>query len=265
MCGKEIIMSQKVLLILVDGLKPNMIMGSGNSYGKQLLKLGAYSLEAQTVYPPVTLPCHMSLFHSVTPDRHGILTNTYLPQSRPVKGLCEQLSDAGKVCAFFYDWEELRDLSIPSSLAYSFFVSGDQYSHERADEMILQNALSFLFAETPDFAFVYLSIPDAVGHSYGWMSEEYIKGCSASIERIRSLVEQFKETYSILITADHGGHGRNHGMQIPEDMLIPIIGIGPDFEPGRILQNANICDLAPTITTLMNVSAPKEWEGKCLL
>ena len=46
---------------------------------------------AQTVMPSVTLPCHMSLFHSVAPDRHGILTNTYTPQVRPINGICEQL------------------------------------------------------------------------------------------------------------------------------------------------------------------------------
>ena len=36
----------------------------------------------------------------------------------------EQLKAAGKTSAFFYDWEELRDLSRPASLSYSFFASG---------------------------------------------------------------------------------------------------------------------------------------------
>ena len=182
-----------------------------------------------------------------------------------MKGLCEQLSDAGKSCAFFYDWEELRDLSRPSSLAYSFFVSGEKYSHEKADEMVLQNALSYISDGKPDFAFVYFSIPDALGHSHGWMTDEYVKGCAASIERIRSLVECFAGEYSIIITADHGGHGRDHGSRMLEDMLIPIICIGPGFEPGRQLAEVNICDLAPTITALLEVPAIKEWEGRSLI
>lgn len=258
-------MGKKVLLILADGFKPDMVVGCGNPYGKRLLELGSYSLEAKTVFPSVTLPCHMSLFHSVEPDRHGILTNTYVPQSRPVKGLCEQLSDAGKNCAFFYDWEELRDLSRPSSLAYNFFVSGEKNSYEKADEMILHSALSYLATEKPDFAFVYFGIPDAMGHTYGWMTDEYVKGCAVSIERIGDLVEHFKEEYSIIITADHGGHGRDHGTRMEEDMLIPVICIGDGFEPGRQLQDVSICDLAPTIVSMLSVSASKEWEGKSLL
>lgn len=258
-------MNQKVLLILVDGLRPDIITACGNPFGNRLLELGSYSLEAETVYPSVTLPCHMSLFHSVTPDRHGILTNTYVPQSRPVKGLCEQLSAAGKTCAFFYNWEELRDLSRPSSLVYSFFVSGHNGFPEKANEMVTQNALSYISAEKPDFAFVYLGLTDTIGHSRGWMTPEYAKASALSLEEIQSLVERFESEYSIIITADHGGHGRDHGSRMPEDMLIPVICIGPCFKPGSHLSKVNICDLTPTITTLEGVPADKEWEGKSLV
>ena len=257
--------SEKVLLILVDGLRPDVITSCGNSYGSRLLEMGSYSLEAETVYPSNTLPCHMSLFHSVQPDRHGILTNTYVPQSRPVKGLCEQLAAAGKNCAFFYNWEELRDLRRPSALAYSFFASGAKHTYAKANEMVTQNALSYISDEKPDFAFVYLGYTDSAGHARGWMSEEYIKASSLSLDEIRRLVEQFGEEYYIIITADHGGHERIHGTQVPEDMLIPIICIGSEFEPGNVLSKVNICDIAPTVTKLMGISACKEWEGKSLL
>lgn len=257
-------MKQKVLLILSDGLRPDIITACGNPCGSRLLEKGSYSLEAETVYPSITLPCHMSLFHSVPPDRHGILTNTYVPQSRPVKGLCEQLAAADKKCAFFYNWEELRDLSRPSSLAYSFFVSGEKHTYEKANEMVVQNALSYIADEKPDFAFVYLGLTDCVGHSIGWMTEEYVKASSVSLDEIEQLVERFGEEYSIIITADHGGHKRDHGTLMPEDMRIPIICIGPEFEPGSVFPKANICDIAPTITKLMGVAANKEWEGKSL-
>lgn len=258
-------MKQKVLLILVDGLRPDIITECKNPYGSRLLEMGSYSLEAETVYPSDTLPCHMSLFHSVPPDRHGVLTNTYVTQCRPVKGLCEQLAAAGKRCAFFYNWEELRDLSRPSALAYSFFASGAKHKYDKANEMVTQNALSYISDEKPDFAFVYLGFTDSAGHSRGWMSEEYASAASLSLDEIRQLVERFGEEYSIIITADHGGHGRVHGTRQPEDMRIPIICIGSEFEPGSALPKANICDIAPTVTALMGVSADEEWEGKSLL
>lgn len=258
-------MNRKVLLILADGLRPDALAACGHPYGTLLPSLGSYSLEAETVYPSVTLPCHMSLFHSVDPGRHGILTNTYVPQVRPVNGLCEQLSAAGKTCAFFYNWEELRDLSRPSSLAYSFFASGSVYSYEKANEMVTANALSFIREEKPDFVFVYLGLTDSAGHEYGWMSEEYFKACRQSLDEIKQLAETFTEEYTLIITADHGGHDRSHGSLEEADMRIPLICIGPDFQPETRFAQAGICDIAPTVTQLTGAFPAREWEGKSLL
>ena len=115
---------KRVLLILADGMRPDSLEACGNPVVKKILKHSVYTLEGTTVMPSVTLPCHMSLFHSVTPERHGILTNTYVPQVRPVRGLCEVLKAAGKHNAFFYNWEELKDLSRPDSMTFATFVSG---------------------------------------------------------------------------------------------------------------------------------------------
>lgn len=257
--------NRKVILILVDGMRPDAMTGCGHPYGTKLLEMGRYSLEAETVYPSVTLPCHMSLFHSVPPERHGILTNTYVPQVRPVRGLCEQLSAAGKICSFFYNWEELRDLSRPASLAYSFFVSGAFYPCEKANEMVTENALSYIKEEKPDFAFVYLGLVDHVGHAHKWMGEEYMQACRQSLDEIQRLTECFKEAYSIIVTADHGGHEWMHGTMEKEDMLIPLVCIGPDFQPGARFESAGICDIAPTITELMGVDAAQDWKGRSLL
>lgn len=257
--------NKKVILILVDGLRPDALAGCGHPYAGQLLEMGRSCLHAETVFPSVTLPCHMSLFHSVPPKRHGILTNTYVPQVRPVAGLCEQLSQAGKLCSFFYNWEELRDLSRPSSLSYSFFASMGPYPDEKANEMVTENALSYIAAEQPDFAFVYLGLVDEMGHAHKWMGEEYMQACRLSLDEIRRLVEAFGSAYSIIITADHGGHEYMHGTNETEDMQIPLICIGPDFEPGSTFDAAGLLDIAPTITGLMGVPAARDWRGKSLL
>ena len=89
----------KVMLILVDGMRPDAMVQIPQA--QAMMAQSASTLEAQTVYPSVTLPCHMSLFHSVDPARHGITTNLYMPQVRPIAGLCEVLKAADKSCAFF--------------------------------------------------------------------------------------------------------------------------------------------------------------------
>lgn len=88
----------KTLLILVDGMRPEALEGVPEA--GEMMRQSACALDAVTVMPSVTLPCHMSLFHSVDPGRHGTTTNTYAPQVRPVNGLCEVLVRAGKKCAF---------------------------------------------------------------------------------------------------------------------------------------------------------------------
>ena len=75
----------KVILILVDGMRSDALTVCNNSYVKQLLSDSVSTLNAKTVMPSVTLPCHMSLFHSVPPQRHNVLSNIYVPQVRPVK------------------------------------------------------------------------------------------------------------------------------------------------------------------------------------
>lgn len=265
-CGRKgNIMNRKVLLILADGFRPDALSACRHPFAQSLLEMGSYCLDTRTVYPSVTLPCHMSLFHSVSTDRHGILTNTFVPMARPVSGLCEQLAAEEKTCAFFYDWEELRDLTRPGSLAYSYYVSGNRMTHARADRMVTENALEFLEKEQPDFAFVYLGLTDHVGHSSGWMEPEYLEACRQSLDETQQLVERFREDYTIFFTADHGGHGRNHGSAEDCDMKIPLICIGPDFTPGPMDSAPNIMDLAPTITRLMGVRAASEWEGQSLV
>ena len=95
-------MNKKVILISVDGMRPDGLKMCGNSYVQELEKMCSYTYNASSMIPSVTFPCHFSMTHSVTPQRHGILSNTYVPQVRPVKGIFEKISDAGGVCAMFY-------------------------------------------------------------------------------------------------------------------------------------------------------------------
>ena len=116
-------MDKKVILISIDGMRPDGVQKCGNPFVEELKKISSYTFNARTVEPSVTLPCHMSLFHSVTPSRHGILTNTYVPQVRPINGLFERVSQSGGTCAFFYGWEPLRDVARPGSLKWANYTN----------------------------------------------------------------------------------------------------------------------------------------------
>ncbi|MBQ9984950.1 MAG: alkaline phosphatase family protein [Oscillospiraceae bacterium] len=252
-------MNRKVILILADGMRPDSM--AHLPYVQELMKKSAYSMKAETTFPSVTLPCHFSLFLSVPAERHGISTNLYMPPVRPINGLLEQLAAAGKRSTVYYDWEQLRDLWRPGSVELASYLKGD---YEVNDEKHTVAALSYIEEKSPDFVFLYLGNPDCAGHDHGWMSGEYMKSVEGVWNQIERVIESCSDEYTIIVTADHGGHERRHGENIPEDMLIPLMLLGPDFAPGEI-EHANIMDIAPTIAKLMGANCAHEWEGKPLI
>ena len=255
-------MAEKVIVILVDGMRADAPAACGHPFVDTCIAKSAYAAAARTVFPSVTLPCHMSLFHSVTPDRHGILSNTWMPQVRPVKGLVEQLDDAGRKCAFFITWEELRDLSRPDHLTYSCMYN--QHKYDDSDDRITEYAIDYINREQPDFVFLYLGQTDEKGgHDTGWMSETYLQVVNNAWNDIEKVFAQV-QGYNIIVTADHGGHDRHHGTDMPEDMTIPMFLSGPAFKQGAKLENVSILDIAPTVAKLLEAAPAKEWEGRVL-
>lgn len=257
-------MNKKVILISVDGMRPDGLQMCGNSYVQELETMCSYTYSARSMNPSVTFPCHFSMTHSVTPQRHGILTNTYVPQVRPVKGVFEKISDAGGVCAMFYGWEPLRDIAMPGSLKFATYINA--YMQESGDTVLTDEAEKLIAAHKPDFVFLYMVETDEKGgHDNGWMSREYFRRIYIAIDNVKRILEKFGQEYTVIIMADHGGHDRSHGTELPEDMTIPLFFYGPDFVPGQTVPAASLLDIAPTIAAVMGIAPDREWEGRSLL
>jgi arylsulfatase A-like enzyme len=102
------------------------------------------------------------------------------------------------------------------------------------------------------------------GHDSGWMTDTYLDYIRHAIDNVKRVIEETDGEYTVIVTADHGGHGRGHGSDLPEDMTIPMIFYGDRFNAGEELHDVSILDIAPTIADIMGVPAPREWEGKSL-
>ena len=253
----------KTLLILVDGMRPDALANC--EAAQKVLKNSVYTLSGQTVMPSVTLPCHMSLFFSVEPGRHGTTTNVYMPQVRPIDGLCDVLAASRKSSAFFYSWGQLRDLCQPSALAFSLLIKGAHHGWDKANDRLTDAAISYLTENDTDFAFLYLGYTDEAGHAHGWMGEEYMRSLDNSWENIARIIEALPKDTAVIITADHGGHDRTHGTPMPEDMTIPLIFAGAEKDLVGDLSSVSIMDIAPTVAALIGVEPNPDWEGKNLL
>jgi bisphosphoglycerate-independent phosphoglycerate mutase (AlkP superfamily) len=97
------------------------------------------------------------------------------------------------------------------------------------------------------------------------MSEPYLQCIHDAIDNVKRVVEEVGQEYTVIITADHGGHDRSHGTELPEDMIIPMFFIGPNFEAGKEISDISLLDIAPTIANIMGVPMAREWEGKSIV
>jgi arylsulfatase A-like enzyme len=68
--------------------------------------------------------------------------------------------------------------------------------------------------------------------------------------------------YTVILTADHGGHGKSHGTTDPRDMTIPWIVWGAGVQPGDTLSGIRTMDTAATVMWLLGVDAPANWVGR---
>src|SRR5690606_3329641 len=253
-----------VLLVIVDGLRPDAIHAGPFDTLQSLLRRGAYSLSARTVMPCITLPCHMSICHSVPPTRHGVTTNDWQPLARPLPGLVDVARSAGRRCSFFYGWEPLRNLSQPLSLYSSWFQDVAEDLTVDGDRIIATAAARAIVAERPDFAFVYLGNVDTAGHQYGWMSDGYL----AQVGHVDEVLSEFFDalgnlSYTLCLQADHGGHDRHHGLDIPGDMHVPWVRSGPGSAAGGVRPApVRVVVTAATLARLLDIKPAPQWEGR---
>ena len=127
-------------------------------------------------------------------------------------------------------------------------------------------ALRLVGERKPDFVYLYqVDTDEKGGHDNGWMSAEYLRRVRIAIENAKRVVETYGDDYTVIITADHGGHDRMHGTDRAEDTTIPMFFIGEEFARGKELHGVSILDIAPTIARVMGLFPEKEWEGRVLV
>ncbi len=261
-----------VILIVVDGMRPDALLQAHAPGMQSLLERGAFTLTAQSVLPSITLPAHMSMFHGVPPEEHQVISNLWRPMpGEGVPGIVDVVHKAGGKTAAFYTWEQLRDLWRPGALDYASFVNiyGPQGAH--SDAIIARLAVNYLGLGLPDFTFLYLGLVDEIGHRHGWLSPEYQQAISAADAALAYLFARLAEvnlldTMTILLTADHGGHDHAHGTDSKEDLTVPWVLVGPGIRRGYQLNcPVHIHDTAPTIAHLMDLPLPSGWQGSPIL
>ena len=255
--------AQRVLIISIDGLRPDGLLQSNIPRISALINGGAASFTAQTVFPSVTLPAHASMLSGRCVSKHGINWDDYEPDKGYLQGatVFSVAHDAGMRTVMVVGKEKLKTIARPGTVdAFQLITSGN-------DEDIAQAALQEA-ARGFGVLFVHLTYPDSFGHADGWMSATYLSVIGHEDTVVGTLLDGLQsqnlmEGTLIILTADHGGHDQSHGSLMPEDMTIPWIIYGPGVVSGPPLTIPILTtDTAATGVWALGLTIPSDWDGR---
>jgi predicted AlkP superfamily pyrophosphatase or phosphodiesterase len=255
-----------VLVITIDGLRPDAISETRTPNLSALIKLGSYTLKAKTIRPSKTIPAHTSLIAGLTPKRHNTFFNSWGESLGYLKAdtiFCI-VENRGMKTAMFVGKDKLKYLARPGCVDH--FVSTEA-SNSRVQE--IEHEFSIYFKkEKPVLTLLHFPEPDLTGHKNGWMTEEYLTAAKNVDTVIGKIIETVNETRTynqtlIVITSDHGGKDRSHEGAFEENIRIPWIAIGDRVKHNhKIEKQVMIYDTAPTVLSALGIKPPADWDGR---
>ena len=254
-----------VIHISVDGLRPNAVttLGSGNLPNFYRLRdEGAFTDEARTDYDwTVTLPNHTSMLTGrrvTTAAGHNWTDNTepleqptlHLKKGSYVASAFDVAHDAGLRTGMFASkskfvlYPQTYDAdagSLQGGALDANPVGGDNTrlkidsaTHPEKDSVSMMSDFTTEMSANPfNYAFVHFHDTDTAGHEDGWMSPEYLDAVETVDGYIGDILTMIESSpvldgrTAIVLTADHGGIGTDHGNAADDDnYIIPLYAWG---------------------------------------
>ena len=258
--------TQHVVVISLDGLRPDAIRRFRAGTLQRLMREGSYTLAARTIMPSKTLPSHTSMLTGVEPADHGITWNTDETETHGVVEVPTIFAAAharGLKTAAFFSKTKFHHLEVPQSLSH---VNSPRTGKLTAAQTVRQ-VEAYLETEKPNLMFVHIGEPDYAGHFWGWMGWMYGRAVRQADDAVESVLEAsdraFGEgNYTVIVTADHGGHGWNHGSSDPRDVTIPWITWGKGVRGGtQLADGIRTMDTAATALWLLGVPVTTASDG----
>jgi predicted AlkP superfamily pyrophosphatase or phosphodiesterase len=257
-------LARHVVIISLDGLRPDAITPETMPVVERLKARGAYTPEARTTLPSVTLVCHASMLTGVGPDMHGVTWNSEKPKgTMKVPTIFMLAAERGLSTALVTAKMRLSHL-VPDRKVTRFVKAG------WTSATVAKAASKLIEEEQPALMLVHLIDPDSAGHKDGFMSEGYLKAATATDRAVAQVLAAISEAgleanTLVIVTADHGGKtgAKRHGSSHPQDVLIPWLAVGPGVREGlRLRHPVSIVDTAATALWALGVELPAHLTGK---
>jgi hypothetical protein len=262
---------KKVLTIMVDGWRPDVIHAAATPTIDAIWPDSAYSLKARVEDTTISGSGQSTFVTGVHRDKHGVDDNSFEGRQYDLYPYWfRHLDEAAPhlVTAAYHTWFPMYEHALggEDGADFAYFWS---YSDDDGDERTTTQLKLDLLTEDLDAIVWMLSDLDTNGHSYGFSTDvpQYVAGMELIDEQIGQVLQTIQERGSIededwmvIISTDHAGSGTGHGSNIPEHRLVPLFIHGGAAVPGPIWPSPNTVSVVSTALTHLGVDIDPAWE-----
>ena len=256
-----------VLMVLLDGWRPDAIAAAHTPTIDMMMQDSAYSMEARVEDTTISGSGHSSFLTGVHRDKHNVHGNSFGDanyQEYPYWFNLLKYERPEMHTAAYHNWLPMADAALDSSVCgycVDMYVTG-------SDNSIATQLATDLANKQMDAVTIVIDAPDAAGHGYGFHPSipQYVAAMNQSdvwlgmmMDAIFARTNYAEEDWMVIISTDHAGSGYGHGYNIPEHREVPLIIWGAE-SPGTIWPAPDAVDIVPTALHHMGVEVRPEWD-----
>lgn len=255
--------STKVLLIGIDGCRPDALLDAKAPNLHGLIKDGAFSDKAQTGDMTASGSGWGSLLTGVWREKHGVRGNDFkLANFREFPDLLTRIkkADNARFVASIVHWDPIQKQIVKNA---------DINAAYKTDAEVTKASVKLLQEKNPDLLFVHLDDVDGAGHRFAFDPKQpkYLDAIAKADGQVGELLQAMKgrttygkEDWLVIVSTDHGGSGKGHGQDTPEHRTIFLIVSGKSATPSKIEPAPVIVDVAPTVFRHLGIAIDEKWQ-----
>lgn len=275
-------MSKKVILIGIDGVRPDVLAEVPTPNIDDLIAEGAYSDRARAALPTVSGPGWSSMLIGAWPAKHGVLNNNFRTNRYDefpdfltrIEHIRPELNTFAVA-----DWLPLVGDDAGGPLLgdgpdVKLALNGYELGWAEADEQSVDAAVEHIRTAEPDAMFVYLGNPDETSHEARSIGDEYREAIALADRHVGRLMDAIRarptyaeEDWLVLACTDHGRRpDGGHGGDSKAERTIFYLASGVSSIRGTLPGAPEIVDIAVTALTHMGIEIDPAWalDGKAV-
>lgn len=264
-----------VVLIGLDGWGAYSTEKADMPNVKNLIKEGSYTNKKRSVLPSSSAPNWAAMFMGAPTELHGytkwgsktpeipsptVNNHGIFPTIFSVLREAKPEAEIGVL----YEWDGIKHLVDTLALSH----------HEQAiptkdvPDTLCTVAENYILEKKPALVAICFDEPDHTGHAAGHDTPEYYSILTRQDGYVGRIMEAVKragiwDDTVIIVTADHGGIGKDHGGITLMEMETPFIVAGKGIKQGHEIKEIMMqYDVAATIARLFGIEQPQAWTGR---